>query len=68
MTDKNRDIKIAVIQEKVNNIEAWQNNADINHFPTIEKRFDGVELKIARWGGGIAVLVILVPLLIKFIK
>ena len=76
MKDSERDIKIAVIEEKVGNIEAWQKKADDNHFPTIDKRFDLVEsrfdkidLQLARWGGAITLLVILVPLLIKvFVK
>lgn len=67
MTMTKQNIEIAIIKEKVNKLEVWADNVDNNHFPSIEKRFDGVELKIARWGGGIAALVVLVPLLVKFL-
>ena len=49
--------KIAVICEKVNKIEAWIDNADKNHFPTIERRFDSIERKLAYYSGGIIVAV-----------
>ena len=52
---KKQDISIAIIEEKVGKIETWIENADTNHFPTIEKRFDGIEKKLAYWSGGIVV-------------
>lgn len=61
------EIDIAILIEKVSKVEAWIIEADINHFPTIEKRFDKVELKLAFWGGGLGVLTVVTPILIKIL-
>ena len=60
-----QDVSIAVIEEKVGKIELWIDNADRNHFPTIEKRFDGLEKKLAYWGGAVAAFGAIVQVIIK---
>ena len=58
---------MAVISEKVSKIEAWVNNADINHFPSIEKRFDKIETKMAYYSGGIVAIVSVIQLILKWL-
>lgn len=65
MTDS-QDIEIAIIKEKVSKIESWIDNADTNHFPTIEKRFDKIENKIAYWVGGIGAISALLQVILKY--
>ena len=65
MTDS-QDIEIAIIKEKVSKIESWIDNADTNHFPTIEKRFDKIENKIAYWVGGIVAISALLQVILKY--
>ena len=58
MKDQNnkQDITIAVLSEKVDRIEATLVNYDTNHFPSIEKRFNGIENKLAYYAGGITIV------------
>lgn len=62
-----QEIDIAVIKNQVDEIKKWINNADINHFPTIEGRFDKLEKKLAFYSGGITVAIFLVNIIMRFI-
>ena len=62
---KKQDISIAVIEEKVGKIETWIKEADTNHFPTIEKRFDSLDRKLAYWSGGITATISIIQYLLK---
>ena len=64
-TNEKQNIDIAVIKEKVNKIERWIDNADMNHFPTIEKRFDRLDRKLAYWSGGVVVAGALIQVILK---
>lgn len=64
--EEKQNIELAIIKEKVFKIENWIDNADSNHFPTIEKRFDRIEQKIAYWVGGIGALTGLLQLILKY--
>lgn len=61
------DIDLAIVKEKVLKIEKWIDNADINHFPTINRRFNSIEKQIAYWSGGLAVIIVLTGILIKLL-
>lgn len=63
--NEQQNIKLAVIQEKVSKIEKWIDNADVNHFPSIEKRFDKLDKKLAYWSGGIVVAGAVIQLILK---
>lgn len=65
---KKQDISIAVIEEKVAKIEAWQLNADANHFPTIEKRFDALDRKLTRISSVGTTIFIVFELLLKYLS
>ena len=54
--------------EKVEKIERWINTADVNHFPSIEKRFDGIEQKMAYYSGIIVVAFTLIELILRYFK
>lgn len=61
---KDNNTDIAVIKEQVSEVKRWINNADRNHFPTIEKRFNRIEIRLALYAGGLAVLTFLAPFII----
>ena len=60
-----QNIDLALLKDDVRDLKKWAENADKNHFPSIERRFNRIETRLAGWGGGIAVLVILIPMLLK---
>jgi len=62
--EEKQNIEIAVIREKITKVEKWIDNADVNHFPTIDKRFNDIEKKLAMWSGAIIILGILIPKLL----
>ena len=63
----NGKVKIAVLYEKVEKIEKWVDNADVNHFPSLERRLDGIEQKIAYWSGGIVAAGAIIQLILKYL-
>ena len=72
------EVKIAILQEKVNRIsenELVHLSADIkkvdekvdNLAERVENRFDSIDTKLARYSGGIAVIVILADWLLRLL-
>lgn len=59
-------IDVAVLQEKIGKIEETISMYETNHFPTIERRFDSIERKIAYWSGGIAIALGFLQIILKF--
>ena len=53
--NEKQNLEIAIIKEKVGKIEEKVNYYDQNHFPSIEKRFDRIEKKLAYYSGAIVV-------------
>ena len=68
MKNGNGKIKIAVLYEKVEKIEKWVDNANVNHFPSIEHRFDKLENKMAYYSGGIVVAFTVIELILRYLK
>ena len=64
--EQEQKIDIAILKEKVSKIEAWVDNAEANHFPTIERRFDALERKGAYLAGGIAAFGAIFQLMLKY--
>lgn len=58
---------IAVLKDQVQVVRRWIENADVNHFPTIERRFDGIEKKLAYYSGTIVAASATVQLVIKYL-
>ena len=61
------EIKIAVLEEKVNTLHDNVEKIMNNHLPHIQERLESNEKKLARWGGGLSALIIVVPLLIRYL-
>ena len=77
MTKENekQNIGLAILTEKVTKVEAWVDNADENHFPTIaenfvsvEKRFDKLDKQLAWYSGSIATLVFVIEFILRILK
>jgi len=66
MNEETQKVDIAILKEKGSKIEAWVDNAEANHFPTIERRFDALERKGAYLAGGIAMFGALFQLILKY--
>ena len=58
---------VEVLKSQIADIRQWQQSADENHFPSIERRFDKIETKIAYWSGGLAVLITGLQIIFKYI-
>lgn len=63
--DKKEAEDIAVLQTKVETIDANVNTVMTNHLPHIYERLGGIENKLAYYSGGLAIISVLVPILIK---
>ena len=66
-SDEQQKIDIALLKQSFDNIERVITKYETNHFPTIERRFDSLENKIAYWSGGLALLVVVMGLLLKYL-
>ena len=66
--NEKQNIDIAVIKNEVSHIKKEVGDIKENHLKSIYKRLIGIERRLAYGSGGIAILVILVGLFIKFYK
>ena len=61
------DIKTDRLNTQLEEIKAELLNIKDNHLKHLEDKINGVELKIAYWSGGIAVILIVFNLILKFV-
>ena len=66
MENENK-LKIAVLEEKHNNLEGKVDKILDNHLPHIQDKLDSVENKQNYWGGAIAILTILLPIIYNYL-
>lgn len=62
MNEENKqNVKIAVIETKIQNLEEKVDTVISNHLPHIQARVDKIENKLALWSGAIIILGIILP-------
>ena len=61
-----QNIDIAILKEKVSKIEERLDMYETNHFPSIERRFDVLEKKLAYWGGGLGASLAILQIVLSF--
>lgn len=69
MTDACMEQKteFATYKERTDVLTKWMNEMRTNHLPHINSELTSIKIQMAYWGGGIAVLIFLASLFIKFL-
>ena len=65
--DEKQNIDIAVLQEKMDTTEGFIEDMKTNHLPHIYNRLNSIDTKQAYYAGGLAVFLILVQLVFKYL-
>ena len=68
MDKENEQIKIAIIETKVETLEGIVHEIRTNHLPHIYDKLGGIEQKIAYYVGGAVAIMALLEIALKFIK
>lgn len=68
MKTNNQKVAIAVLQEKIEEIDQKLSRVLDNHLPHIYEKLEAVDKRNAYFSGGIAVLIIMLEIILRFIK
>lgn len=67
MNETTQDVQIGKLEVRVGNVEEKLKLLTENHLPHLQSKIDSVHDKQTYWGGALAVLIVLIPILIKFL-